>query len=86
MRSRKLGRSISQVEVTNISAHGFWLYVNGKEYFLPFEEYPWFREAKVGDIVQVELHHNSHLYWPRLDVDLDIAMLESRQRYPLVYR
>ena len=86
MRSHKLGRSTLQVEVTNISAHGFWLYVKGKEYFLPFEEYPWFREAKVRDIAQVELHHDSHLFWPRLDVDLDVAILESPQRYPLVYR
>lgn len=79
-------KNISQVEVTNISLHGFWLYVRGKEYFLPYDEYPWFRDAKVKDILAVELHHRTHLYWPRLDVDLDVDILESPQDYPLTYR
>lgn len=34
----------------NISNHGIWLYVKGTEYFLPFEDFPWFKEVKVGEI------------------------------------
>ena len=83
---RDLGKKISQVEVTNISLSGLWLYVRGKEYFLPYDEYPWFRDAKVKDILAVELHHQTHLHWPRLDVDLDVDILESPQDYPLTYR
>ena len=86
MRLQKRGKSTSQVEVTNISLHGLWLYVRGKEYFLPFDEYPWFKDAKVRDILAVELHRETHLHWSRLDVDLDVAILESPQQYPLVYK
>jgi len=31
----------------------------------------------------VRLMHQAHLYWPDLDVDLDIASLEHPKRYPL---
>lgn len=70
MKSQRLGKNISDVEVQNISIHGIWLYVNGKEYFLPYKEYPWFKDAKVSAICNLELLHSSHLYWPDLDVDL----------------
>lgn len=36
----------SYVEVTNISNHGIWLYIKGTEYFLPFEDFPWFKERR----------------------------------------
>ncbi len=35
MRSARLGATTSGAEVTHINAHGFWLLVKGKEYFLP---------------------------------------------------
>ncbi len=35
----------SEVEVTNISRHGFWLLVRGKELFLPYKDFPWFQNA-----------------------------------------
>lgn len=28
------------LEVTNISEHGFWLFIDDKEYFLPFKQFP----------------------------------------------
>jgi hypothetical protein len=28
------------VEVTNISRHGFWILLDDRELFLPFEEFP----------------------------------------------
>ena len=39
------GTATSQAEVTNISPHGFWLLIDERELFLPFEGYPWFRRA-----------------------------------------
>jgi hypothetical protein len=84
MASLKLGKNISNVEVTNISAHGFWLFVGDREYFLPYEKYPWFKNAKVGEIVDVELLHEFHLHWPKLDVDLELASLEAPDQFSLV--
>lgn len=86
MISQKPGKSTLAVEVTNISIHGIWLYVDGKEYFLSYENYPWFREAKIKEIQNVELIHDFHLYWPDLDVDLDIDSLENPEKYPLLYQ
>ncbi len=86
MRSSQLGASTSDAEVTHINAHGFWLLANGKEYFLPYEDYPWFKEARVGEILNVQLHHRSHLHWPALDVDLCLESLEDPDKFPLIYR
>jgi len=86
MKSQKLGESISDVEVTNISAHGFWVFVGDTEYFLPYEQYPWFKDARVKDILNVELHHGCHLRWAQLDVDLDLATVKNPKKAPLIYR
>ena len=86
MKSSKLGKNISEVEIQNISVHGIWLYVKGKEYFLPHDEYPWFRDAKISEIYNVTLFHDVHLHWPDLDVDLELESLEHPEKYPLIYK
>ena len=86
MKSATNGASTSSVEVTNISTHGFWLWVAGSEYFLPFADFPWFKNAKVADILNVDRHANDHLHWPALDVDLTLDMIENPRAYPLIYK
>lgn len=81
--SEKRGVSTSGAEVTNISGHGFWLLVDEKELFLPFEEFPWFKSAAVEAILNVERPRPEHLYWPDLDVDLTLDSIEHPERYPL---
>ena len=80
------GAATSEAEVTNISRHGFWLLVDGRELFLPFDEFPWFRRAPVESIVHVERPSPPHFYWPELDVDLSLDTIEHPQRYPLKSR
>ncbi len=72
------------VEVTNISQHGFWLLLEDEELFLPFAEFPWFRDVAVGKILHVELPSYSHLYWPELDVDLAVESIRHPEQFPLV--
>jgi hypothetical protein len=72
--------------VTNISRHGFWLLMDEAEHFLPFEHFPWFRAAPVAAILRVERLHGEHLYWPDLDVDLELDSIRHPERYPLVAR
>ena len=55
MRSGQLGKFISAVEVTNVSQHGFWLPLEGRELFLPFEQFPWFRDVSIGQLLNVQL-------------------------------
>jgi hypothetical protein len=75
-----------EVEVTNISRHGFWLLLEERELFLPFEHFPWFRSAPVEAILNVERPRSHHLYWPTLDIDLAVESIEHPERYPLVSR
>ena len=84
MKSKKLGKNISETEVTNVSKHGFWMLINGKEYFLAFKDFPWFREATISQITNVKLIHSQHLYWTDLDVDLELESLENLEKYPLI--
>jgi Protein of unknown function (DUF2442) len=77
------GTSTSETEITNISAHGFWLLTDGRELFLPFEEFPWFKASSVEAILHVERPHPGHFHWPDLDVDLSLESIEDPARYPL---
>jgi hypothetical protein len=86
MKSEKHGTATSGVEVTNISRHGFWLFLDDREVFLPFDEFPWFRNATIGSILKVERPFGHHLYWPDLDVDLAVESIEHPERYPLQAR
>jgi hypothetical protein len=72
------------VEVTNISRHGFWIFLHERELFVPFKEFPWFRDASVGAIANVQLPSPHHLYWPDLDIDLAVESIEHPEKYPLV--
>jgi hypothetical protein len=85
-RSRRRGRSTSAVEVSGLSRRGLWLLVGEVEFYLPYEQFPWFAEARVRDAYEVELLHETHLYWPALDVDLDLDSLQHPDDYPLIYR
>ncbi len=80
------GTSPSVPEVTDISGHGFGLLLDGRELFLAFEQFPWFRSASVEAILEVERPNRHHLYWPQLDVDLALDAIEHPERYPLEAR
>jgi len=86
MKSALRGRGTSDVEVTNISAHGLWLWLGDREVFLAYEVFPWFKEAPVGDVLNVERVTPDHLYWPDLDIDLHVESLDEPEKYSLVSR
>ncbi len=86
MKSSNIGANISKPEILNISKDGIWLYARRKEYFLSYRNFPWFKDAKVSDIYAVKMPYPQHLYWPRLDVDLDLDSLENPDKYPLKYQ
>lgn len=80
-----IGTYISEAEVTNIDKYGIWIFVNKKEYFLSHKEFPWFKNAKISEILNVKLLKKSHLYWPELDIDLSTEILKYPDKYPLIY-
>ena len=83
MKSQPIGIATSDVEVLNISPRGFWLWLDGREYFLSFEDFPWFQSATVAQICQVIKVSADHLQWPALDVDLHRESIEHPERFPL---
>jgi hypothetical protein len=83
MNSQMLGAITFQTEVTNISSHGVWLLSAGKELFMSYDEFPWFKDAPIGKILNVEEPTPGHFYWPDLDVDLGIESIEHPDRFPL---
>jgi hypothetical protein len=86
MRRERRGTSTSVVEVTNVSRHGFWLWLGDRELFVAFADFPWFREAPIGHLFDVTLAHENHLCWPSLDIDLAVESIEHPEKYPLVSR
>jgi len=80
------GDHSSDVEVTNISSHGFWLLASGKEIFLSYEDFPWFKDAPVGHIIDVEQPSPGHFRWPQLDIDLGAETIERPDDFPLMAR
>src|SRR5437868_5245754 len=83
-KSVKAGIGTLGAEVTNVSPNGFWLLVQGQEQFVPFEHFPWFREASIRALCNVELPSPHHLYWPDLDIDLAVESLAHPEQFPLV--
>lgn len=86
MKSAPRGDDTSLVEVSGISPHGIWLFLGDREVFLPFADFPWFRDAPVAGILRVERPQPQHLYWPDLDVDLALDSILNPERYPLISR
>jgi len=82
MRSTALGKSTS-VEITNISGHGVWLLTDEQELFMSYEDFPWFKDATVSKVLNVEEPKPGHFYWPDLDVDLTAEIIEHPERFPL---
>jgi len=80
------GASILEVEVTNVSKHGFWLLLEDEELFVPFSEFPWFKEAPISKILHVERPYSHHLYWPDLDVDVAVESIRHPEKFPLLAR
>ena len=83
MKLKEHGKNISACEITNIDAVGFWLFVDGTEHYLSYTLYPWFLDATIKEITTIVRESDSHFYWPLLDVDLTLDMIENPENYPL---
>ena len=83
MNSLAHGKNTLEVEVTNVSSHGVWLLSHGKELFMPYEYFPWFKEQPIKTIINVQEASPGHYYWPEIDVDLTEEIIEHPERFPL---
>jgi hypothetical protein len=78
-----LGIGTSTVEVTNVSRYGLWLLTKERELFLAYDDFPWFKDAPLKAIFNVQEPSPAHYCWPDLDVDLGLETIEHPERFPL---
>lgn len=86
MTSPAPGRPTSAVEVTHVSSHGVWLLADEQELFLSYEDFPWFKDVPIGQVLNVQEASPGHYYWPDVDVDLSVEMIEHPERFPMKSR
>jgi len=86
MDSSQSGIYTSEYSVTNISDLGFWILAGNKEYFIPFKEYPGFRDASVNQILRFNFIPPSQLRWEALDIDIELQALSQPESFPLVFK
>ena len=75
----------SHAEVTMINARGILIYVKEKEYYLPYDRFPWFKDAKVSDVLAVSMPDSESLRWEAMDIDLELDSLVHPERYPITF-
>ena len=73
-----------EAEVTNVSRHCFWLLLGDEELAVPYAKFPWFRDATIEQISDVQRPTADHLYWPQLDIDLSVESIRKPAAFPLV--
>lgn len=78
-----LGKNTSQIEVTHVSSCGVWLFAGDRELFMSYEDFPWFRDVPVGQILNVKEPTLGHFYWPDLDVELSEEIITHPSRLPV---
>lgn len=78
------GPGTSVAEVTHVSKHGFWILLDAEELLVPFASFPWFRQATIDQLVNVQWPTTDHLYWPQLDVDVSIESIRNPDDFPLI--
>lgn len=79
---RGIGTSVA--EVSHVSKHGFWLLLDSEELLVPFVQFPWFRQATIDQLSDVQWPTADHLYWPQLDVDLSVESIRAPEGFPLI--
>ncbi|WP_287659539.1 MULTISPECIES: hypothetical protein [unclassified Microcystis] len=53
MNLEMLGKNTSQAEVTHISFHGIWILANNEEMFLSYQDFPWFQDVPIRQILNI---------------------------------
>ena len=81
--SEKVGAS-TFAKVLTITSGGVLIEIEEGEFFLPYSRVPWFKNAPVSDVLNVEMSGKRSIRWNKLDVDLEIESLLHPEKYPLV--
>ncbi len=69
-----------------IDPTGFHLLIDGTEYFVPFEDYPRFKQAKLSEIFNMQRLSPDQFHWPDLNIDIELDALKAPEKYPPVWK
>ncbi|GJI88685.1 DUF2442 domain-containing protein [Duganella hordei] len=72
------------VRILDISAHGFWVDLGNEKLYAAYADFPWFVDATLEQLGDVQRPSADHLYWPSLDIDLSVASLRDPAAFPLI--
>ncbi len=61
------GSSNLAAQVTNVSRHCFWLLLGEEELAVPFNQFPWIKQATIEQLSEVQRPTEEHLYRPQID-------------------
>jgi hypothetical protein len=56
--------------------------IDDNEFFLSYDDFPWFKNQTINDISQFEIFGEESLHFNKLDVDLNLAMIKNPQNFP----
>ena len=51
--------------------------------FLSYENFPWFKDVPIKQILNLEQPFVNHFYWPDLDVDLSTEIIKNPEKFPI---
>ena len=83
MDSSKSGIITSVCSVSGINDLGIWVLVEDIEYFIPFAEYPGFRDSSVSQLLNFRFSPPSQLRWEEIDMDIELEALALPDSFPL---
>lgn len=76
--------NLRNAEVRNVIQSGFWLLLEAEELFVPFADFPWFRDVPIAKLANVQRPQPHHLHWPDLDIDLAVESIRDPAKFPLI--
>ena len=82
----KSGISTSECNITGMNDLGFWVLVNDMEYFIPFSDYPGFKDASINHLLNIRYYPPAQLHWKDLDMDIELDSLSHPESFPLLYK
>jgi len=69
--------SISAIEISLVLNQGFWLLKENEDLFLAYADFPWFKEATIAQITNVERPSVDH-------IDLSVDSVRDPSNFPLI--
>jgi len=76
----------SECSITSINDLGLWILIEDKEFFIPFSDYPGFKDSSVNQILNIQFFPPSQLHWIDIDMDIELPSLAHPESFHLVFR